>query len=67
MYFGVDWNGPLPDSDDFQQVEVPLIPSPPNISKALLTRITGTFTLEYTLSSQYHAVDVYVQLLELVQ
>ena len=28
MYHGIDWDGPLPDSEDHESVEVPAIPVP---------------------------------------
>ena len=28
MYHGIDWDGPLPDEDELEAVEVPAIPVP---------------------------------------
>ena len=61
MYFGIDWEGPVPASNDLEQVEVPDISTPSFINNTDLDNLTTTYTLEAIIASDSHAVDLYVQ------
>ena len=55
----MDWNKPVPDSDDSEQVDVPIINRPLMVSEMdveCLLQVYNCF--------QYHAVDLYVELVD---
>ena len=59
--YGVDWNEPIPDSDDGDQVVLPIINQPSTISEE---EAEQEYTIDRIVSSEYHATDLYVQLVD---
>ena len=62
--YGVDWNEPIPDSDDNDQVVLPIINRPSTISEEEADRLQQEYTIDRIVSSEYHATDLYVQLVD---
>ena len=60
----MDWNEPIPDSDDGEQVDVPIINRPPTVSEMEAERLLRLYTLDRIVTSEYHATDLYVELVD---
>ena len=63
--YGIDWDGPVPtdvEGDQEEIVPVPRIPCP--LSDADFNILEQTFTTNMILGSQWHAVDVYANVVE---
>ena len=60
--FGIDWDGPVPTEEDTVTVDPICCP----VSPTHLSLIEDRFDRNYIFSSQHHAVDRYVELLNLV-
>ena len=63
MNYGVDWTEPIPDSDDSEQVHVSEVDRPVSISDDELEHLRQLYTLDKIISSDYHASDLYIDLL----
>ena len=62
--FGVDWREPIPDCDEFEQVKlnVPVINRPSTINEAAVENLQRMYPMERTFSSNYHAADLFAEL-----
>ena len=60
----MDWNEPIPNSDDSEQVDVPIINRPPTVPETEAERLLQVYTVDRIVSSEYHAVDLYVELVD---
>ena len=67
MNYGVDWNESIPDSDDSEQEDVPIISRPPTVSEMEAECLLQVYTVDRIVSSEYHAADLYVELIMLHQ
>ena len=63
-HYGIDWDGPIPLARESESVEVPDTPVP--ISLADLAVLERLYTEEVILSSENHAIDIYVNVLSFV-
>ena len=63
-HYGIDWDGPIPLAAESESVEVPDTPVP--ISSADLAILEQLYTEEVILSSENHAIDIYVNVLSFV-
>ena len=60
--YGVDWREPIPDCDDFEQVNVPVINTPSTINEAAVEHLQRMYPIERIVSSDYHAADLFAEL-----
>lgn len=60
----MDWGGPISDSDR-NQVILPEV-NRPTITEDELQNLQETYTLDRIIASEYHAVDLYVELVHRV-
>ena len=61
--YGIAWGESIPDSDDNEQVTVPEIRVPSFITDTQLGNLQRFYTLDRILSSDCHAVEMFIQLL----
>lgn len=61
--YGVDWDEPIPDSDDCDSVTIPEVFTPHPISEEQVRHLNETYSLNTIVSS---AVDLYTELLHTV-
>ena len=64
MGYGIDWNEPIPDSDDSEQADIPIVNQPSCILSEEADRLQQEYTVDRIVSSEYHATDLYVQLVD---
>ena len=62
----MDWEGPIPNSDDNVQVDVPTIDRPQLINEEQLEYLQQIYTLDRIISSDYHAADLYIELVDYI-
>lgn len=59
--YGIDWSGPISESDE-DNITIPELNSP--VSDDEIARLEQLYTIDRILSSDFHAVDLYCEIVE---